>query len=128
MDAATAGLAQAHRQLADAVFAQSLALDERLAQHLRHHVVLSAAEVGRLVVVELVAHQHVLQQVGACRAAREGARAGWGGGRRDGALEAPERGGSSPEPKAAPSASRGGRERRRCRRGGARSTLRRALT
>ena len=82
--------------------AQSLALDERLAQHLRHHVVLSTAEVGRLVVVELVAHQHVLQQVGACRAAREGVRAGWGGGRRHGTLDAPEHGGSSREPKAAP--------------------------
>ena len=84
---------------------------ERLAQNLRHYILLGPAEVGSLVVVELVAHQHVLQQVGACRARGGGvARAGWGGGRRHGTLEAPERGGSSPEPKAAPSAGGGGGE------------------
>ena len=90
---------------------QRLLVGERLAQHLRHYILLGPAEVGSLVVVELVAHQHVLQQDGACRARGGGvARAGWGGGRRHGTLEAPERGGSSPEPKAAPSASCGGGE------------------
>ena len=41
-------------------FQRSL-VGERLAQHLRHYIVLGPAEVGSLVVVELVAHQHMLQ-------------------------------------------------------------------